>query len=285
MIKPAARKELRTFRSLATLRALNIIAVGSSLAGAVGVGLAVCAGLIDTDHLALPSACTTVVFGMMWAALLRLRYTIKGTPLRWSWFASAPVAMANAAAACAILFFEVDNSLKSIVAGALTGATWGAGVWIPALITTLLAFGAPIAWAQNRAEKGLAGEERGEVVIGLVSAAISVVSLVLMGTALSPAEHAAEGVLVMTAFSLVGLLAGALATVFAARRALVRRSFVARVEEGAVPGYRVDTSAQGKVLVRVTSMGEGYRVANFEEHLAELDEEGDTRRALLRHQL
>ena len=178
---------------------------------------------------------------------------------------------------------DPNDVLATFPRGALVGATWGAGVWIPALLTTLIAFGAPIAWAQHRAEKGLTGEERGEAVIGLVSCGIAVLSLFVMGAAVAPSHHATEGVPVFMLFALVGLITGALATTFAVRRDAVRRNFVQKVEEGAVRGYRVDTTDQGKVLVRVTSMGTGYRVANFEEPLAELDEEGEARRALRHH--
>ena len=52
------------------------------------------------------------------------------------------------------------------------------------------------------------------------------------------------------------------------------------VEKGAVAGYRVDAAPEGKVLVRVKSMGEGYRVANFEEEIYTLDEAGEARRAM-----
>lgn len=283
MSQASPRTELRTFRSLATLRILNVLAVGSSLAGGVGAMLAALSDVMGTEGLALPSACTTLLFGMGWAALLRFRRTIAGTPMRWGWLASVPVAAVNAATACGLLFLDTRDPLATFGTGALIGATWGATVWLPALITTLIMFGAPIAWAQHRAERGLTGEERGEAVIGLASCAIAVLSLLVMGVAISPAHQATEGVPVMMVFAIMGLIAGAFATVFAVRRDAVRRKFVQQVEEGAVQGYRVDTTDQGKVLVRVTSVGAGYRVANFEEHLAELDEEGEARRALRLH--
>jgi hypothetical protein len=50
-----------------------------------------------------------------------------------------------------------------------------------------------------------------------------------------------------------------------------RFAFVARIERGELATFRVDTSAEGKVLVRVTKMGEGYRVADLTEELLVLE--------------
>jgi hypothetical protein len=199
--------------------------------------------------------------------------------VRWGWLASIPLAIANAATACGILVMSDTGrpSIESFLKGTVFGATVGAIIWVPALVATLVAFGLPIAWAQKRAERGLAGEERGELVIGLVSAVIAIVSLVM----LSRLNGTNDGFLDISAFAAVGLVAGALASAFAARRESMRRKFVREVEAGSVEGFRVDETVDGKVLVRVTSMGSGYRVANFEEHLAELDFEGEARRGQL----
>ena len=280
------RKEIDTFRSLRTLRGLNVAAVGASLAAATG---SVLFALMSNDgSFAVASAFTTLVFGAGWAALLRSRRTIKGTPLRWGWLASIPLAMGNAACACALLVASSGGSLfEDLVRGALLGATFGAIIWLPALLATLAAFGLPIAWAQKRAEKGLAGEERGELVIGVVCAVIALLSLVLVsqpflfpGIRGAPVD-ATGSLAAISALAVLGLTFGALASAFAVRRESVRRRFVRDVEAGTVQGYRVDETAEGKVLLRVTSMGTGYRVANFEEHLVELDEKGEARRARL----
>ena len=50
-----------------------------------------------------------------------------------------------------------------------------------------------------------------------------------------------------------------------------RSAFVARIERGELATFRVDTSAEGKVLMRVTKMGEGYRVADLTEELLVLE--------------
>ena len=46
-----------------------------------------------------------------------------------------------------------------------------------------------------------------------------------------------------------------------------------------VKGYRVDTTDEGKVLVRIAAQGKGYRVADFEEEeVFELDAQGEALR-------
>jgi hypothetical protein len=77
----------------------------------------------------------------------------------------------------------------------------------------------------------------------------------------------------------VAFVAGGVAAALAHARERRRRDFVARAEAGDVKGFRVDASAEGKVLVRVTSQGEGYRVADFQEEVFLLDEEGRATKA------
>lgn len=263
---------------------LNVVAVGSSLAAATGSVLSVI--MHGDPSFAVASAASTLVFGLGWATLLRDRRKISGTPMRWGWLASIPLAMGNAATACAILASSSGGPMmENLVKGALLGATLGAIIWIPALLATLVAFGLPIAWAQKRAEQGLSGEERGELVIGGASAAIAMLSLGLVLAALVTQAPMLDqpgpdttAPLAIGVLAVIGLLTGGVASAFALRRERVRRTFVREVEAGTVAGYRVDESAQGKVLVRVTSMGSGYRVANFEEALFDLDETGEARR-------
>src|SRR5262249_2877163 len=150
--------------------------------------------------------------------------------------------------------------------GAIMGATIGAIFWVPALIATLLCFGVPIAWAQRLAKKGLAGEERGEWIVGLVCAVIGVVAaLISLRMRADDAFASVAGVGMPRAFAPLGGLAGAAATGLALAREARRRRFVAEAEAGKIAGYRVDPTEEGKVLVRVVSQGKGYRVADFEE--------------------
>lgn len=280
------RKEIRTirtFRSLATLRILNVIAVGASLAGATGTVFAAVATGGGGDTFTMVSSISTFLFGLGWASLLRARPAPGHRGWRRGWLAAVPLAMGNAAVSCAALGLGSGDSLvENLLKGAFLGATVGAVIWVPALIATLLVFGYPIGWAQKRADEGLAGEERGEVVVGAVSASIASLSLawfvgmfVSRAAALEDSPPSVPEAVVVGALASLGLLAGALASGFAAHRGRVRRKFVSEVASGAVDGYRVDETAQGKVLVRVTMQGTGYRVANFEEMLAVIDDKDE----------
>jgi len=281
------RRETASFRSLGTLRVLNVIAVGFSLAGTTG---AILGRLFSKGEVGVACALSTLVFGLAWAALLRNRKTVGATKLRWGWVASVPLAAANAGTALGMLgVTSTSNAVEGFLRGAALGGTIGAIVWVPALVATLVCFGYPISWAQKRAQQGLAGEERGELVVGILSGTVALLGLALTTVLLlSPFEPSYEGAvrdplgpwLVIAALGFVGAASGFLAATFAKRRELVRRLFVRKVEEGAVTGYRIAESAEGKVLMRVTSMGQGYRVANFEEPLCDLDEAGEARKPL-----
>lgn len=289
----------KTFRSLATLRILNVLAVGASLAAATGAVFGWVFGrpfatdptLSDPSfegRVASLTALSTFLFGIVWAIVLRSRSTLGRSKLRRGWVLSIPLAIANAATACGLLFVSEHQSrhvLRDLVSGAVVGATFGVICWLPGLVMTLLAFGVPISWSQQLATKGLAGEERGELVVGAVSAAIACAAAALLLPARDVPLDAvgsatAIGQVTVMLFAVLGASAGSLAAVSSVRRERVRRTFVRRVEAGDVPGYRVDETAEGKVLVRVTSMGAGYRVANFEEPLFGLDETGEARRSL-----
>ena len=185
--------------------------------------------------------------------------------------------MVNAGLSCALLMtLEERFSLERFFAGLFLGATFGAIIWIPALLATLLCFGVPIARAQRLAKKGLAGAEHGEWIVGFVCLTMSMVGLLLsltMDQSLSPVSE--PQIWAARLFGLLGALAGASSTTLAWLRGARRRAFVAAAEAGNVHGYRVDTTEEGKVLVRVAAQGQGYRVADFEEDVFELDAQGE----------
>ncbi len=265
------------FRSLTTLRTLNVAAMGLSLAGATGAVLA----RFDATFV-IPSALSTLVFGIAWGIVLRWRSTVGRSRVRWGWLASLPLAIGNAMVACAILFATMKSpmegpALGAALVGAFLGLTFGALIWIPGLIATLVVFGIPIWWAQRLADRGLAGEERGERILGGASALVSLLSLPLT-SGLRPGDIPADTVaLLLRVLCVLGLVTGAAAIALAQLREGRRRAFVRDVAAGHVPGFRVDESDQGKVLVRITSMGEGYRVANFEEEIVSLTETGEAK--------
>jgi hypothetical protein len=256
------------------LRVLNIAGVGLALSAMTG---AVFSNILEhAGHSAgVITAIPTLIIGTLWAALLRSRATLTGARIRVGWILSLPFAIANAGFASAI-YFALHDGLEKFFIGGVLGATFGAVFWIPALVLTLLCFGFPIYRAQALAKKGLAGEERGEWMVGLVSLAISALALGLatQRTVATPAGRLDSGVFVILLAAL-GMASGGLASTLAFARELRRRRFVRAAGEGKLQGYRVDATPEGKVLVRIGAAGRGYRVADFEEDVFELSEEGE----------
>ncbi len=263
------------FRSRSALRVLNVAAVGLALAA---ITSAVLGGSIGTSHgrTELAVAASTWLIGTLWAVLLRSPKTVTRRGIRIGWMLSPLLAMLNAALACGLLcaLGGMGHLQGGFVFGALLGATFGSIVWVPALVGTLIFFGLPIRGAQRLAAKGLAGEERGEAISALACVAISGAAL-----ALSAELHGLPGTylgpVITQWFGVAGLLVGSAAAALAGDRGARRRRFVADAEAGKIEGYRVDTLDEGKVLVRVVAQGEGYRVADFEHEVFELDDRGE----------
>jgi hypothetical protein len=265
------------FRSKKTLERLNMVGVGASLAALTGVVLA--ALFHDPEMFPFVTSIPTLLIGMGWVTLLRWEKQVSGASVRLGWILSIPLAVLNAAlAGGALLAFDripgpwID-AIKRFVAGMFFGATFGAVVWIPALVMTLALFGAPIAWSQRLAKKGLAGKERGEGIVGGVSASVAL--LALLATLVTGPQSGTAGAWWLRGLATLGVTLGVAALGVASARAEQRRRFVEAVERGEVDHFRVDTSDEGKVLVRVVSQGQGYRVADYEEEIASLDGEGE----------
>jgi hypothetical protein len=268
------------FRDRRLLAGLNVAAVGLSLAA---ITAAVFRAMMGPE-IVWVTAFPTLAVGTLWALLLRWRRTLGRTSFRLGWLFSVPLAALNGAIAAGLLFLsEPGNSdrLVKFFMGMFLGVTFGAMFWVPALLLTLLCFGLPILHSQRLARQGLAGSERGEQVVGLVCALIAAVAVALTTTTRSPVwPHEGEVVLwFLSALAAAGGASGLLATVLAGRREALRRAFVAEVEAGKVPQFRVEPTPEGRALVRVVTQGENYRVADFAEEVAALDREG----AVVRH--
>ncbi|MBL9024321.1 MAG: hypothetical protein JNL21_19155 [Myxococcales bacterium] len=271
------------FRSLRALRTLNVIALGASLAAATA---AVFMNLFGTPAFGLIAGLPTFLYGMAWGVLLRRRATVGKSRVRWGWVASIPLAMANGALAGGLaLSMEGQGSfLARFLGGGVLGATFGAVFWIPGLLATLAVFGLPVARSQRLADQGLAGEERGERIVGLASFLLALVA-VFFTAAFPPSRHRSDvfvelGPLFTYVLGAIGLATGGAAALAAHYRGNRRLRFVEEVEAGKRAGFRVDPTKEGKVLVRVTTQGEGYRVADVEEEVLALDEAGEALREL-----
>lgn len=254
------------FRTPRSLGALNVLAVGFAIASATTAAFT----LADA-HEAWPVivGAPSLFVGLVWAMILRRRDTIGSTNIPLGWLLSVPLAALNGALACGLLMtLESGHDAGSFFGGMVLGATFGILLWAPGLLLVLLLFGAPLAHARHLAQRGLAGEERGERFVGLVCAALAISSAAL-------AWVARGDTFASCAFAPAAVIAGLACAVVATKREAKRRKFVARVLAGEVPHVRVETRDVGKVLVRIDTTIETYRVApNHDEDLFELDDEG-----------
>ena len=277
------------FAAPRSLRVLNVVAVASSLAACTTAAF-MSMMRVESWSWALDAGLPTLLVGFAWAALLRWRRRVPGLGVRWGWISSVPLAALNGALAGGLVLASSgpSDALRLFGMGAILGATFGVVFWGPALVAVLLAFGAPIAGAQKLAKLGLSGEERGEMIVGAVSAAFGLVAsfVALVAQAASgalgadAAKDSPLGHAMFFVYALGAIGTGAVAALYAAARDARRRRFVARVEASEEPGYRVEPTARGKVLLRVAPVV-GYRVADRAEEIFELDASGHaTHRAL-----
>jgi hypothetical protein len=233
--------------------------------------------------IAVVSAPFTLLCGFVWAVLLDDGGTHR-TVLR-RWLASGPLAMANAALTLGTLFalckldgppFFPGFGLLTFLVGAALGATFGVIVWGPALILTLLFLGVPIGVASSMAKRGLAGEDRGDAIVGFACAGLGLFTLLPMGHAQSALR--AEVWTQRATGAIACLLAGAVVAA-ASLRGARRRALLRDVESGRRSEYRIATTPDGRHLTRVQAAGADYRAADLEEPICKLDEAVLTRKA------
>ena len=263
-----------------SLRVLNVVAVATSLAAFTSAAcMAIGRG---GSTWAVVAGVPTFFIAWLWALCLRWQKETTGFGLRWGWFLSIPLAALNGALTCGAFFTASTpgRAIATFPTGALLGATFGILCWGPALVLVLLLFGVPIAHAQKLAKRGLAGEERGEQIVGSVSALVGVAAMALAQAASSGGyveqawtRLATPGAIVLHALALAAIACGGAAAIQATRREARRRRFIERVEALEEPGYRVEPTPAGKVLLRVAPLAT-YRVADRAEELFELDDEG-----------
>ncbi len=248
----------RAFRSWRTTAALNVVAVGASLAALTAFAFRA----ILAFHEASFSALSTFIVGVAWAAAVRVKPRGKG--VRMGWVMSPLFACGNSMLCVGLLSVSDGRSFFDTFAMTiLGGAFFGAILWIPALVLTLLLFGLPIARAQSVAARGLAGADRGEIIVGAASSALALIPLVAWG---APFE---------VGLGVLAIACGVSAMFLSVLRERARRAFVRKVEAGKIAQFRVEPSPEGKVLVRVTTSGMAYRVTDFVEEIATLSEDNE----------
>lgn len=292
----------RLFRALGLLRALTVAGVGLSMAAGTGAfcGMHFTCGEFSNPA-ALCTALPTLLVGTVWAGLLRWAPDHRLCGINAGWMLSAPLAILNTCLCAGFLEehgYGFVRGLASSVSELPRAVTIGMVFWVPALVAVLVVFGLPLFWARRQAERGLIGEELGDVPVGLVVVSISALSLVRCSYRPPSAEQnwlqdAARDVYgcgeesvydrenrwrfpdsnatrVLVALGLLGVSAGATATWLAWRRDRARRRFVVLVEQGCVAGFRVVEDEEGRKLVRVHGT-EDYRQVEEEEMVSALD--------------
>jgi hypothetical protein len=171
------------FRSLDTLRRLNVVGVGLALATLVGAS----SGAIFTreafsNPAAFSTAVPTLVVGTAWALLLRREQNTLGSKI-WAWWRLSVLLAILNTSLCSGLLSAYGKGLAKVLGVFLISiplaATIGVVYWLPALSVVLVLFGLPIAWAQRQARRGLVGEERGELIVSLTVTVISLLGLAL----------------------------------------------------------------------------------------------------------
>jgi hypothetical protein len=249
----------------------NVLAVALAMAAAAASGV----GIVfrDFNRSAIATLSATMILGAVWAALLRVRATVGNNGVRVGWILSLPLAALNAVAAEVVfaLIERGSGGTASLWTAARVGLVNDAVYWLPALVIVLVLFGLPLAWSQRQASKGLSGREGGEGFVGATTALIAAVSMALVPRG---AEVTAGGAAIFATAS-AAIVLGALTSLWSLATRVRRRRFVAQVEAGEVPRFRVDPTPEGKVLVRVNSQGEGYRVGDLDEVVEALDADGE----------
>lgn len=265
------------FQRLRAIRWLNEAAFSVALATGVGVAFA---NIADVS-LAVASFAATLVLGPFWARLLRrfpIAFSKSVAPGR---LIAIAMAIANASLAGSLMVTlnrgSPSDNFGNAFVGAVLGATFGAIFWIPTLVVTCVLFALPTAWASSLAKRGLAGEERGEWLVGMMCGAVSIATYLAtfrINTQSHIYDFGHDWFLPVFRLSAVAsFLLAALAAFASWKRDLARKSFVAQAKEGKIAGYRVQDTVRGEVLMRVAASANAYRAMDLCDEVFAVDED------------
>ncbi len=265
------------FRKVGVIGWLNVAAFSFVLSAGIGTAFStVNPGPGLDGPFAQICALVTLALGPFWAVAMRA-FPIAFRKGAWrGWLVCCALALVNAGIAGATYLALINthahasHPIGDVFASALMGGflavTFGVVFWGPALVATTLMVGLPTAWAKRLARRGLAGEERGEWILGTLFVALSL-AVGLASPSLATARHPTFYPLAIAAS-----VSGGCAALLAIARELRRRRFVRDAELGKIPGYRVTQSQEGRVLVRVASVGSAYRASDIAEEMFALEE-------------
>jgi len=154
----------RAFWSSRVLVVLNVMAVATSLT--------CCTGAVMPFLFGGGGAFFLTIFGgqLLWVMLSRLEATFLGT--RWAWLACVPIGYLN----CAMTIFMMTgrkDALSERIVMSLVMSVPAAIVWVPALLVGLALYGVPMELSRGWSKSGLAWRDRGEALVGAVSAGLA----------------------------------------------------------------------------------------------------------------
>jgi hypothetical protein len=281
------------------LRQLNVAAAGLVLAAVVSVVFGrLMGGAENFFSMALVAGGLSLLPGLGWGRWARKREKAWKKPLTW-----AIGGVFSAAQSWILMGFlilldgDFGHGLDYLTDRWLTtkfryelflGFVGASAVAFPMSLLFLLFY-----MVDQRSGRGLASEERGDTLFGLTAALLSVAALwIALRCSLGRTADSflgPEGVLGFRSSGLnlagkawvglvplLGLATGVTAAAWSAWRAGQRWRFVAGVKSGKLSGYRVEVTARGRVLVRVASHDPGYRGAEVDEEIVDLDDVAPT---------
>jgi hypothetical protein len=256
----------RALRSPLLAQRLNIAAVGLTIGAWAGVVLsAMLGGASSWKQSGIVCALTSLLYGLIWARIMRVPFR---RPLGIA--LSLPLAAMNAGTALAVMAVaDRENPVGMF----FLGCTFGAIVWIPALLVTLFCFSLPLLNVQRAAVHGLSRVDRAERLLGCACAALSFGALI----ASAFATHGRVDVPFLQTLASASLVCGLTSALLSHTRERTRRAFLTAVANGTVAEYRIDDTYTAPVLVRVTPPDDAYRAIPFVEPLFVLDDNGDVK--------
>ena len=263
------------FRKVGVIGWLNVAAFSFLLSAGIGTAFSTVRPGPGLDGpFAQICALVTLALGPFWAVAMRAFPIAFGKGAWRGWLVCCALALVNAGIAgatyLALINAHASHPIGDVFASALMGGflavTFGVVFWGPALVATTLMVGLPTAWAKRLTRRGLAGEERGEWILGTLFVALCLV-VGIASPSLATQRHPT-----FLPLAVAASVTGASAALLAIARELRRRRFVRDAELGKIPGYRVTQSQEGRVLVRVASVGSAYRASDIAEEMFALEE-------------
>ena len=278
------------FQRHRTLSRLNELALGLGFAAVLGYPLSgkivVCIYWLDrwgapysSSDRFLPAGffvatLAIILAGAMWARTMRTR-------IRRGWLLSIPSSVIPVAilSGFVLLRAHLDD-----------WATWSFHQSVLVLLAMWIFIGLPMLVALWLSKRGPLAEEKGEALLACVGVILSLAGLWTPLALL----HGCCGVLpwfgvrsymlqdewtlarviallaILVAEALLALLLAATVLARSLARASAHRQFLQQVEGGLAPGYRIDVRNRQRVLVRMVTLGDGYRASEHPEDIAQL---------------